>query len=68
MSEDTLIQQYIPAPKITFERDDTSAEWKYDLRAYAYGGEVQLLVARIYQGQITNVSQAYGGYCPIFVR
>jgi hypothetical protein len=68
MSEDTLIQQYVPAPKITFESDVTSADWKYDLRAYAYGGEVQMLVARIYQGQISNFSQAYGGYCPIFVR
>jgi hypothetical protein len=68
MSEDTLIQQYVPAPKITFESDKTSADWKYDLRAYAYGGEVQMLVARIYQGQITNFSQAYGGYCPIFIR
>ncbi len=68
MSEDTLIQQYVPAPKITFENDETSADWKYDLRAYAYGGEVQMIVTRIYQGQITNFNQAYGGYCPIFVR
>ena len=68
MTEDTLIQQYVPAPKTIFESDETSADWKYDLRAYAYGGEVQMLVARIYQGQITNFNQAYGGYCPIFVR
>jgi len=68
MSEDVLIQQYVPAPKITFEDDETSAEWKYDLRAFAYGGEVQMLVARIYQGQITNFNQTYGGYCAIYVR
>ncbi len=68
MNEGTLIQQYVPAPKITFEIDETSADWKYDLRAYAYRGEVQMFVARIYQGQITNFSQAHGGYCPIFVR
>ena len=68
MSEDALIQQYVPAPRITFESDETSSEWKYDLRAYAYGGEVHMLVARIYRGQITNFSQAYGGYCPVFVR
>jgi hypothetical protein len=66
--ENSLIQQYAPAPKITFEKDKTSAEWKYDLRAYAYGGEVQLLVARIYQGQVTNFNRDYGGYCPVFVR
>jgi hypothetical protein len=67
MSEDTLIQQYVPAPRITFENDENATDWKYDLRAYAYGGEVQMIVARIYQGQITNFSQSYGGYCPIFV-
>jgi hypothetical protein len=67
VSEDCLIQQYAPAPKITFENDETSAEWKYDLRAYAYGGEVQMIVARIYQGQITNLNKEYGGYCPVFV-
>jgi hypothetical protein len=68
MSEDSLIQEYVPAPKITFENDETSAEWKYDLRAYAYGGKVQLLVARIYQGQITNFRRDFGGYCPVFIR
>ncbi|CAB5100901.1 hypothetical protein D3OALGB2SA_1829 [Olavius algarvensis associated proteobacterium Delta 3] len=68
MSYNTLIQQYIPAPTITLENDETSGDWKYDLRAYAYGGEVHMLVARIYQGQITNFRQSYGGYCPVFVR
>jgi hypothetical protein len=68
MSENTLIQQYVPASKIRFENDATSADWKYDLRAYAYGGEVQMLVARLYQGQITNFNQVYGGYCPVFVH
>ena len=68
MSEDYLIQQYVPAPKIAFENDETSVDWKYNLRAYVYGGEVQLLVALIYQGQLTNFSQTYGGYCPIFVK
>lgn len=68
MNEGTLIQQYVPAPKITFDSDEKSVDWKYDLRAYAYGSELQMLVARIYQGQITNFRHAYGGYCPVFVR
>jgi hypothetical protein len=67
LGQDTLIQQYVPAPVIQFENDESETHWKYDLRAYAYGGEVQLLVARIYQGQITNFNQVYGGYCPVFV-
>lgn len=68
LGEDTLIQHYVPAPTIQFKTDPSKARWKYDLRAYAYAGEVQLLVARIYQGQITNFNQALGGYCPVFVR
>jgi len=67
LDQDTLIQEYIPAPTIRFENDPSKTWWKYDLRAYAYGGEVQLLAARIYQGQITNFNKACGGYSPVFV-
>lgn len=66
VSRDCLIQQYVPTPKITFKDDETSASWKYDIRAYAYGGNVQMLVARIYQGQISNFNQPNGGYCPVY--
>ena len=68
MNENAIIQQYVPAPKINFDEDETSTDWKYDLRAYVYGGEVHMLIARIYKGQVSNFSQAYGGYCPIFVH
>lgn len=39
---------------------------KYDLRAYAYGGEVQWLAARMYQGQTTNFRTPGGGFAPVY--
>ncbi|UUZ49727.1 hypothetical protein LP420_05925 [Massilia sp. B-10] len=42
-------------------------ELKFDLRAYTYGGRVQLLAARIYQGQTTNFRTPGGGFAPVVV-
>ena len=35
---------------------------KYDLRAIAYRGDVQLVFARLYQGQTTNLRTPGGGF------
>ena len=43
------------------------APLKYDVRDYAYGGEVQLLAARLWQGQTTNFRSAGGGFAPVLV-
>jgi hypothetical protein len=40
---------------------------KFDVRAYAYAGRVQLLAARIYAGQTTNFRTAGGGFAPVVV-
>jgi hypothetical protein len=40
-------------------------EWKYDIRAYFSEGSVQKILARVYQGQLTNFSQAGGGFALI---
>jgi hypothetical protein len=40
---------------------------KYDLRVYAYAGEIQLLAARLYQGQTTNFRTPGGGFAPVRV-
>jgi hypothetical protein len=39
---------------------------KVDLRNYVYDREVQLLAARLYQGQVTNFRTAGGGFAPVF--
>ena len=39
---------------------------KVDVRNYVYGASVQLLAARLYQGQTTNMRTAGGGFAPVF--
>ena len=38
---------------------------KVDVRNYVYAGQVQLLAARLYQGQTTNFRTAGGGFAPV---
>ena len=39
---------------------------KYDIRCYVYRGEIQLIAARLYQGQTTNFRTVGGGFAPVF--
>jgi hypothetical protein len=38
---------------------------KTDVRNYVYAGRVQLLAARLYEGQTTNMRTAGGGFAPV---
>jgi hypothetical protein len=40
---------------------------KADIRCYAYAGEIQLMAARLYQGQTTNFRTAGGGFAAVYV-
>jgi hypothetical protein len=46
--------------------DGQPVSLKVDLRNYVYDREVQLLAARLYQGQVTNFRTAGGGFAPVF--
>jgi hypothetical protein len=39
---------------------------KLDMRCFVYRGAVQLIAARLYQGQTTNFRTAGGGFAPVF--
>ena len=39
---------------------------KIDLRNYVYDGQVQLIAARLYQGQTTNFRTPGGGFAPVY--
>jgi hypothetical protein len=39
---------------------------KFDLRNYVYGGQVQWVAARLYQGQTTNFRTSGGGFAPVY--
>jgi len=40
---------------------------KADIRCYVYAGRIQLVAARLYQGQTTNFRTLGGGFAPVFV-
>ncbi|MCG6932177.1 MAG: hypothetical protein LJE57_00915 [Gallionella sp.] len=40
---------------------------KYDVRCYVYAGKIQLVVARLYQGQTTNLRTLGGGFALVRV-
>lgn len=46
--------------------DQTGAVLKFDLRNYVYGGQVQWVAARLYQGQTTNFRTPGGGFAPVY--
>lgn len=62
VGEDIVIQKFVPAQSWPIsESEDYLSNWKFDLRFYVYKGEIQLAVARAYQGQVTNFSSQFGG-------
>jgi hypothetical protein len=44
-----------------------ATELKFDIRAYTYAGQLQLLAARTYQGQTTNFRTEGGGFAPVML-
>ena len=59
---ETVFQDYLPSP---LWRDSQGIQWKFDLRAFVYAGEVQQIIARCYQGQLTNFKNFGGGMAPV---
>ena len=49
------------------EVDGAPTRLKLDVRAYTYQGHIQLLAARTYSGQTTNMRTPGGGFCPVLV-
>ncbi len=47
--------------------DGVESALKMDIRAYSYDGKIQLLAARLYQGQTTNFRTRGGGFAPVFI-
>jgi hypothetical protein len=62
---DYIAQALVPPPLRAMHVGDTDTELKFDLRAYTYAGQVQLLAARTYSGQTTNFRTEGGGFAPV---
>jgi hypothetical protein len=59
---DFIAQEYVPATEQAFTTPQGEQSFKFDLRCYAYQGRLQLIVARLYQGQVTNLKTPLGGF------
>jgi hypothetical protein len=64
---DFLAQRRVEPGLLEVETGDGPREMKFDVRAYAYRDEILLLGARVYQGQVTNLRSAGGGFSAICV-
>lgn len=64
LQEDTIVQELCPPPETVIKE----TKWKYDIRAYAYKDKLQMIVARIYQGQLTNFKTDFGGFCAVTIK
>lgn len=56
-----LAQDFVPAPTIQLGE----AEFKYDLRFFAFRDRIHVACARLYQGQMTNSTTPGGGVAAI---
>ncbi len=62
IGQDILAQEYIEPSEVSVPTDTGPQDFRYDLRFYAYQDRVQSVVARLYQGQLTNLKTPYGGF------
>ncbi len=65
LTQDFIAQEFIPAPERKFQTPDGEQNFKFDLRFYAYQDQLQTVVARLYQGQVTNLRTPFGGFAPV---
>ncbi|HEY6529012.1 MAG TPA: hypothetical protein VIZ65_09990 [Cellvibrionaceae bacterium] len=57
----------IPSERAVLVGDTEHIALKMDIRAYVYEGDIQLLAARLYQGQTTNFRTEGGGFAPVYI-
>jgi len=63
-----VAQAFAPAGERIVATPGAPAVLKFDVRNYAYGGEVLWVAARLYQGQATNMRTPGGGFAPVYTR
>ena len=64
----SIAQEFCPPCEVDLLINEKTETFKFDLRCYAYQGKLELALARIYQGQTTNLRTPFGGFAPIYVR
>jgi hypothetical protein len=64
---DFIAQSLVPPGERLVDVAGLPTLLKHDIRAYSYRGDVQLLAARTYRGQTTNMRTPGGGFSPVLV-
>lgn len=57
----------VPGERAVCVDDAEVVKLKYDVRCYVYEGQIQLVAARLYQGQTTNLRTPGGGFALVRV-
>lgn len=60
-----VAQRIVPPSERVVEVDDERVELKADIRCFAYDGSIQLVAARLYRGQTTNMRTEGGGLAAV---
>ena len=63
-----IAQRIVLPSERTIRVGEQEVPLKLDLRNYVYDGRVQLVAARLYQGQTTNFRTTGGGFAPVFTE
>lgn len=63
---DYLAQEIAPPSEHEVRVNGETQRMKADFRCYVYEGRIQLVAARLYQGQTTNFRTPGGGFAPVF--
>jgi len=63
-----IAQEIAPPSEHGVPVADGETTMKADIRCYVYAGRIQLIAARLYQGQTTNFRTPGGGFAPVFVE
>ncbi|HJX19227.1 MAG TPA: hypothetical protein VJ437_13685, partial [Acidiferrobacterales bacterium] len=66
LAGDYVVQELVPPGERQVQVETDTTALKYDVRCFVYAGKVQLLAARLYQGQVTNFRTPGGGFAPVF--
>jgi len=67
MNGEYVAQKFVPAGERLRSTARGRESFKVDVRCYVYAGKIQLMAARLYQGQTTNFRSAGGGFAPVYI-
>lgn len=63
-----VAQTFVPPSRCELGNEGSLSCLKVDFRLYTYCGAIQLIAARLYQGQATNFRTPLGGFAPVLLK